>query len=190
MKKRQITSLCFFKRKQIKKSKNGTNIQLNDLQCAIIEDVKEYVLSHWKLNDLHGLPHWQNVAKNGLMLAKETNANPFVTQLFAYLHDSCRIDDGADFEHGERASELVSKLKDTLLKSLSSQEHKQLYLACKYHTTELRLNDATIDTCFDADRLDLVRLGILLNPERMATKTGCQLAEEYSMTQINKRYIK
>jgi len=151
-------------------------IQLTDKQNEIIEQVKKYVLNKWKLGTLHGLPHWENVAKNGLMLAEHTGANPFVTQLFAYLHDSCRINDGADLEHGIRASELVKELKYTLLKKLTAEEFEQLYLACKHHTTALRLEDKTIDTCFDADRLDLVRLDFNLIPNRMATKTGAEWA--------------
>ena len=152
------------------------DIQLTDGQCTIIEEVKNYVLNKWKLGNLHGLPHWKNVAKNGLTLAEHTGANPFITQLFAYLHDSCRKDDGADLQHGIRASELVIELKHTLLKDLTPEEFEQLYLACKHHTTALRLEDKTIDTCFDADRLDLVRLCITPIPDRMATETGLKMA--------------
>jgi len=152
------------------------DIQLTEKQSIIIDNVKNYVLSKWKLGNLHGLPHWENVAKNGLMLAKHTGANPFITQLFAYLHDSCRIDDGADLQHGIRASELVIELKHTLLKELTPEELEQLYLACRHHTTALRLEEKTIDTCFDADRLDLVRLCITPIPDRMATETGLKMA--------------
>ena len=36
--------------------------------------------------------------------------------------------------------------------------------------------NATIDVCFDADRLDLGRVGIVPNPKRMATEQGAYYA--------------
>jgi uncharacterized protein len=170
----------FFRKKKIAVMQQQTtlsDLQLTAEQYEVIEKVKKYVLNIWKLGNLHGLPHWENVAKNGLMLAKHIDANPFITQLFAYLHDSCRINDGADLEHGIRASDLVMDLKHTLLKDLTSKELEQLYLACRHHTTALRLEDKTINTCFDADRLDLTRLYYSLNPNRMATEIGAHLAQ-------------
>ena len=38
-----------------------------------------------------------------------------------------------------------------------------------------RTGDITIDTCFDADRMDLPRVGITPLPDKMATKKGAQL---------------
>lgn len=35
---------------------------------------------------------------------------------------------------------------------------------------------STIDACFDADRLDLGRVGITPDPEKMATERGKELA--------------
>lgn len=157
---------------------------ITDKQSAIVQSVKEYTLNRWKLGTLHGLSHWERVANNGLILAKETGANPFITQLFAYLHDSCRMDDLEDLEHGIRASYLVKELRETLLAELTEQEYEQLYRACRDHTTILRDGDSTVDTCFDADRLDLVRLWITPDPNRMATDAGKRLAIEHGKNSI------
>ena len=35
--------------------------------------------------------------------------------------------------------------------------------------------DITVNICFDSDRMDLLRVGILPVPERMATKQGAEL---------------
>ena len=35
--------------------------------------------------------------------------------------------------------------------------------------------DITVNICFDSDRMDLLRVGILPVPERMATKRGAEL---------------
>ena len=48
--------------------------------------------------------------------------------------------------------------------------------ACALHTTCHRTGNPTIDTCFDSDRLDLPRVSILPDPERMATKEGAEKA--------------
>lgn len=44
--------------------------------------------------------------------------------------------------------------------------------ACELHTVCHRTGNPTIDACFDADRLDLMRVGIIPNPKRMATIRG------------------
>ena len=43
------------------------------------------------------------------------------------------------------------------------------------HTIADRTGDITIDTCFDADRMDLLRVGIKPLPDRMASKKGAEL---------------
>ena len=48
--------------------------------------------------------------------------------------------------------------------------------ACRLHTVADRTGNPTIDACFDADRLDLGRVGIIPDPERMATKKGKEIA--------------
>ena len=58
----------------------------------IIEEIREYVHSQWMLGELHGIRHWDRVYANGQRLLTP-DANPLVVGLFAYLHDSCRMDD-------------------------------------------------------------------------------------------------
>lgn len=56
-------------------------------------------------SNTHGQPHWARVWRNGRQLAKANAAvNPEVVCWFAFLHDSCRLNDGRDPEHGRRAS--------------------------------------------------------------------------------------
>lgn len=52
---------------------------------------------------------------------------------------------------------------------LSDTRLELLVAACRYHTVVEFSDDATIATCWDADRLDLWRVGIDTNPERMNT---------------------
>lgn len=131
----------------------------------------ELVTQQWTLGEMHGLPHWQRVERNAMLLITP-HVNPRVVRLFAYFHDACRLDNDSDLLHGFRAKCLVDSLRTSLLKELSSEEFHQLQTACELHTTTLSVDDPTIDTCFDADRLDLERCGILPDPQRMATAKG------------------
>lgn len=141
-----------------------------------IEKIKEFALSIARPSRIHGLSHWQRVEQNGITLAKETGANMLVVRLFAYLHDSCRLDDYRDIDHGPRASELTKSLRNGLLSELTEKEYIQLSFACENHTRLLRSEDETVNTCFDADRLDLTRLGKKIRPELMATQLGASMA--------------
>ena len=102
--------------------------------------------------------------------------NPLVVGLFAYLHDSCRMDDGMDLCHGERAAVWIDTLRNTYLKDVSDEEIELLKEACRLHTTELKTGNPTIDACFDSDRLDLWRVGIIPDPDRLATEKGKEIA--------------
>lgn len=141
--------------------------------------LQEYILSHRLfISELHGLEHWKQVDWNGLLLATETGADIMVVRLFALFHDSKRADDGYDEEHGPRGAEFARECFKERRLGITREQFDKLYHACKYHTTEHRSGDATIDTCYDADRLDLGRVGIKLDPMKMATDFGARIAQE------------
>lgn len=122
------------------------------------------------LRSPHGPAHWMRVRKNGLLLAPLTGANPRVVELFALFHDSCRHNDHRDPQHGPRGAELAWELyRAGRLPVASEQELEQLSIACMGHTHEHTHEDPTVATCWDADRLDLPRVGIRVAPHRLAT---------------------
>lgn len=141
------------------------------------EPLREYVMSRWKLGRTHGVSHWDRVRENGMKLLTE-EVDPVVVQCFAYLHDSCREDDWEDLGHGERAARWIMTLRNTFLKDLTDKQFEQLQTAIFYHTTEHKMDEPTVDACFDADRLDLWRCGIKPDPAKMATTQGAKLAGE------------
>ncbi len=140
-----------------------------------IEQVKRWAVSRWTLGPLHGVAHWERVERNGLLLATP-ECDVTVIRLFAYLHDSCRENDGYDLEHGPRAALMMENLRDNLLKDLSDEQFSLLQQACRQHTSTRSTSNPTIDACFDADRLDLGRVGIQPDPEKMATARGKEMA--------------
>jgi uncharacterized protein len=154
-----------------------------------IKDIKQFAVNGWELGDIHGLPHWQKVERNGILLSLiERNGklcfregvNIKVVCIFAYLHDKCRLNNNADLKHGERTADMLHTIRDTLLKDLDNEEFSLLEQACKLHTTTHKTGNPTIDTCFDADRLDLKRVGIEPCPDKMATSFG----EFYAMNTL------
>jgi uncharacterized protein len=142
-----------------------------------LEELREYAIKHWNKSDIHGIEHWDNVYKNALKL-KDNDINLNVLYAFAYLHDSARFNDGIDLYHGARAVENVKKLSKTILKNLNEEEIIILCHACQYHNIEDRTTNNTVNACYDADRLDLIRVNIIPDPFQMASKKGAEIATE------------
>jgi uncharacterized protein len=126
-------------------------------------------------SSLHGPKHWRRVERNGLLLATKTRANLNVVRLFALFHDSRRLNDGWDPGHGARGAEFATSLRGTAFQ-LTDDEFTLLHYACVWHTEGTNHENATIATCWDADRLDLGRVGITPDPKRMCTDFGRTVA--------------
>jgi uncharacterized protein len=124
---------------------------------------------------VHGPDHWRRVERNALILATQTGADVEIVRLFALFHDSQRTNDGYDLEHGPRAAVYVRSLWGSALE-LSQEAFEKLEYACEWHTTGLHHEDPTIATCWDADRLDLGRVGIIPNAKFMSTALGKEIA--------------
>lgn len=124
-----------------------------------------------RLEGIHGTAHWARVRANGLRLAEQTGANPKVVELFAYLHDSKRLNDGHDPQHGARAARFAASIRISLL-DLSDSDFELLRFACEFHTDGLTEADVTVQTCWDADRLDLGRIGVRPDPRRLCTSAA------------------
>lgn len=124
---------------------------------------------------IHGASHWARVRRNGLMLARLTSANPRIVEYFAFLHDICRANDGHDPDHGERAARFIAKLGRSEL-CLAGNELELLIDAVRGHTLGKDHHDNTVRTCWDADRLDLTRIGIRPDPARLCTDAARRVA--------------
>jgi uncharacterized protein len=124
---------------------------------------------------IHGDGHWERVAGFGRLLAEKERLNERVLVLFGYFHDCQRLNDGHDPEHGPRAAQYIAGFPRKLL-GLTAPEADQLMMACRYHTHECESDDPVIRACWDADRLDLTRIGILPDPNRLFTQTAKELA--------------
>ncbi len=126
-------------------------------------------------HSVHGPHHWRRVQVNGLLLATRTGANVTVVRLFALFHDSRRQNDSFDEGHGQRGGEYAATLRGKSF-DLSDDQFELLHYACVWHTDGKRHKDPTIGTCWDADRLDLGRVGVAPNPKFMSTAFGREIA--------------
>jgi uncharacterized protein len=122
-----------------------------------------------KDSSLHGEEHWRRVAAAGLALLPETPAaDPAVVFLFALFHDSMRFNDGHDPLHGPRGAALARELRGGAF-DLEDAEMGLLGFACEEHTNGGVGRDATVGVCWDADRLNLWRVGIRPDPRLLST---------------------
>jgi uncharacterized protein len=110
-----------------------------------------------------------------LQIAADSGADPLVVVLFSLFHDCMRRTDKRDPKHGPRAADFV-RGERTLLRFLTPTQFEQLVYACANHTHEIHNSDTTIGTCYDADRLDLPRVGIVPNPRMLNTAYAKRLA--------------
>ena len=120
---------------------------------------------------IHGAAHWARVRVNGLAMAKANGARADVVELFALLHDSQRQHEGHDRRHGPRAADFVAGLNGDYFK-LDSTGLEMLVYACRHHSDGMMEGDVTVQTCWDADRLDLARVGIWPDPDRLCTEAA------------------
>jgi uncharacterized protein len=131
--------------------------------------------SHRSPYSVHGPDHWRRVERNGCMLAARTGAVVTVVRLFALFHDSRRENDGHDPCHGLRGAGLATRLRGSRF-HLSDEHFELLRYACEWHTEGHHHDDPTIGTCWDADRLDLGRVGMIPDPSYMSTEFGAEIA--------------
>lgn len=117
---------------------------------------------------IHGAPHWARVRRNGLRLCAATGGNPRVVEAFAFIHDAQRLADGDDPGHGDRAADWVLSLSPAAL-GLDRAERALLVRACRDHSDGGVRGEITVLCCWDADRLDLGRVGIRPDPRRLCT---------------------
>jgi uncharacterized protein len=141
-------------------------MQLNT--STVISDGLLQALRDTYALDWHGIDHWRRVRENGLRIASENGADVVIVELFAFLHDAKRATDGHDPHHGQRASEWMRTLDRGLL-PVGTRGLEQLTYACAHHTRGLTEADVTVQTCWDADRLDLARVDIIPEADRLCT---------------------
>ena len=132
---------------------------------------------------VHGLQHWQKVERNGLYLAQKEGGDRHVISLFALFHDSQRLNEFKDPDHGIRGAKLAEEFYDAGRLGINSEQFTLLTEACRDHTKVVFHDDVTIQCCWDGDRLDLRRVSIIPEAVFLNTKKAKHIAEamDYSL---------
>ncbi len=149
------------------------------------------ILEHYPLplDGFHGISHWARVLENGRRLSSLTGGKVHIVELFALFHDSQRMNEGFDDGHGLRGAHLARKLR-RIHYDISEEDFRLLIKACELHTDGFLEEDVTVQTCWDADRLDLGRVGITPSVEKLCTEEAKRLdLFEWAVRRGEERFI-
>jgi len=129
------------------------------------------IKSEFKLDwgGIHGANHWARVLHHGKTIGELRQADLLVVELFGFLHDSCRLNDGRDPQHGQRAADFAHGIQGDFYQLTPTQLDALCY-AMQHHSGGEVSTNATIQTCWDSDRLDLGRVGIIPSPKFMSVE--------------------
>jgi uncharacterized protein len=139
------------------------------LTAELIKAIRRGYQLPWR--GIHGVVHWARVLENGVRLAETTGARIQVVRLFAVFHDSRRTNEDHDPGHGRCGAAFAATLRGKLF-VMSDEDFELLRVACAEHTMGNTTGDVTVQTCWDADRLDLGRVGIRPLPKYLCTKAA------------------
>ena len=139
---------------------------------------------------VHGPAHWARVFRFGDLLAEKMQLpleQRQCVQVFAWTHDLARWDDNGGNEHAIAGAGYLDEVVPVLFARLSNEQREVIRTAIRHHADSLAVDEAyhsgwfehlcwgksellnTIGCCWDADRLDLLRLGIEPDGARMST---------------------
>jgi uncharacterized protein len=137
---------------------------------------------------VHGPDHWRRVERNGSCLqpAPEPISRSFVYSLS--FTTVAAVNDGGIKVTVHVGAEYAATLRGVAYE-LSDDRFEILHYACVWHTDGDHHADPTIATCWDADRLDLGRVGIIPSPEFMSTDFGREIAAFGSIQPSSKQSV-
>lgn len=153
------------------------HIFIDDTPKEIIQRALPLVKEVFALdfNDgIHGVAHWSRVWHHGKRMAQELDVNPRIPAWFSFLHDSQRENDDYDENHGSRAADFAMILRNQGNIGLDRREFDALCYAMQKHSDGHTEADVSVQVCWDADRLDLGRVGITPNGKYLCTEMAKQ----------------
>jgi uncharacterized protein len=137
---------------------------------SIVRRIRDDYVLPW--DGCHGVHHWARVYENGIRIAEGNGADAEVVRLFALFHDARRHNEHRDHGHGARGADMALSLRGSLI-LLDDSRFEVLDEACRRHTDGATSSEPTLAACWDADRLDLGRVGI--TPQRRWLSTTAAL---------------
>lgn len=150
------------------------------IESYLLGNRRDYLFNHYfqfKLeiaaDSIHGYNHWKNVEKFGNYIADKNGADKKVISNFAFLHDIGRTAEYKEPGHGQKSAEIIKKFFSAGSLELNNQQYEKLLEAVAEHeNSAAKSDDMTIQTCWDADRLDLPRVYIFPDKNLLYTAVG------------------
>jgi uncharacterized protein len=155
---------------------NGLELNIND-RHGLLKNIKAQLKINWQ--GIHGIAHWSRVKYHGRKIGIARGADLLVLELFAFLHDSKRENDGYDPGHGLRAARYTKSLNGRYF-NLTNSQLAQLCEAMENHTNGYKHDDVTIQSCWDSDRLDLGRVDIKPSPDYLSEEASAYITQAYA----------
>ena len=146
---------------------------------GLISEIRRQFRIDW--NGYHGASHWARVLNHGLKVGAEAGADLLVVELFAFLHDSQRHDEYRDIHHGSRAADYIRSINGRFF-DLQASRLAKLCEAATDHSGGGVHPDPTIQTCWDADRLDLGRVGIKPDAKYLSSHAAAHIEPAYALS--------
>lgn len=139
----------------------------------------------------HGPRHWHDVGRIGNALievslhmgADRDHIDSAVVFLFAVLHDTQRLNEFNDPDHGNRAEDVARTMRDQGVVTLTDTQFDLLTLALGDHDRGYAHRQPTVAVCWDADRLTLPRVGIDPDPKLMSSvpaRTSLEMCMQFA----------
>lgn len=136
---------------------------------------------------VHGPGHWARVRYHALLIGQATQADLLVVELFAFLHDTQRLNEYTDPDHGKRAADYAQRLNGRFF-SLEPSRMAKLRYAMSHHSEGALDQDPTVQTCWDADRLDLGRVGTKPSAKYLSAQAAQHIESAYRWSQQNSNH--
>ena len=152
-------------------------------RTGLIALIKNEFKLDW--HGIHGANHWARVLHHGKNIGSIRKADLLVVELFGFLHDSCRLNDGRDPKHGERAADFAYGIHGDYF-NLSPTQLDKLCYAMKHHSVGEVSTNETIQTCWDSDRLDLGRVGVFPLPQFLSIEGSIFIDLAYDWSRQSK----
>lgn len=158
-----------------------TRIARHVLRAEVLDHLKGVFRLDWQ--GIHGVAHWARVMRYGLRIATREGGDPWVAAWFAVLHDHQRWNEGRDRDHGVRAADAMDAIGDRgWLSDLNAGQLDRIAEAIRHHSDGWVHSDPSIGACWDADRLDLIRLGIAPSHGLLSTRTAKKMASVHTVS--------
>jgi uncharacterized protein len=159
----------------MKSDAEGLTVPTYD-RSGLMAVIRQQFRINWQ--GVHGPSHWARVRHHALRLCTLRQGDLLVAELFAYLHDSQRENEWTDPLHGPRAADYAASLNGRYFE-LSGEQLDLLTHAARFHSDGLMHQNPTIQSCWDADRLDLGRVGIKPSKQYLSTYAHPFIKEAY-----------